>query len=290
MSLRERNPLSSCPGLRALWVLCLLAAALAPAGAAQQPPPGVPPTAAPGSPLTLLGPGDGLGFQVYGQPDMGATVFVAEDGTIPVPLVGAVKVSGMSPAEAAKAVEKAFRKGKYLVNPIVIITVTQPRSQRVAVLGEVGTPGRYVIDSGTTIFDLLAEAGGVKETGSDTIYVLRTGPDGATERIAVDLKGMLATPETQAPVTLRAGDSIHVPRAEQVFVYGEVNAPNTYRLDPGMTVLEAIVRAGGLTSRGSDRSVEIRRHLDDGSYVTLTRKLSDRVEANDVIRVKERIF
>jgi polysaccharide biosynthesis/export protein len=240
--------------------------------------------------LSQLGPGDGLSLQVYGQPDMGSSVIVADDGTIQVPLVGAVPVSGLSPAEAAAKVEKALRDGHFLQRPIVIITVTQPLSQRVSVLGEVGTPGRYVIDPGTTIFDLLAEAGGIKETGSDTIYVLRAEPDGSTRRFAVDLKSMLAEPASQAKVTLRAGDSIHVPRAEQFFVYGQVNAPNTYRLEPGMTVLEAIVRAGGLTPRGSDRSVEIRRYSSDGSYASITGKLEDRIEANDVIRVKERIF
>lgn len=240
--------------------------------------------------LNQLGPGDGLSFRVYGQPDMDSTVVVAEDGTIPVPLAGPVKVSGLSPAEAAKQVEKALRNGGFLRKPIVTLTVTDARSQRVSVLGEVGTPGRYSIDSRTTIFDLLAEAGGIKETGSDTIYVLRTAPDGSTERFAVETKRLVSDPGSKSVVLLRAGDSVYVPRAEQFFVYGEVNAPNNYRFEPGMTVLEAIARAGGLTPRGSDRRVEIRRQNAQGTYSTRTGRLADRVLANDVIRVKERIF
>ncbi len=240
--------------------------------------------------LTQLGPGDGLSIRVYGQPDMDSTVVVSEDGTIPVPLVGPVKVSGLSPAEAANQVAKALRTGGFLRKPIVTLTVTESRSQRVSVLGEVGTPGRYSIDSGTTIFDLLAEAGGVKETGSDTIYVLRTAPDGSTERFPVDTKRLLTDPGSQSVVVLRRGDSIHVPRAEQFFVYGEVNAPNNYRLEAGMTVLEAIARAGGLTPRGSDRRVEIQRQNSSGTYSTRTGRLADRILPNDVVRVKERIF
>lgn len=270
-------------GLLAI-ILSALASPLAVAAAAEAP------TRAANAGLSQLGPGDGLSFRVYGQPDMDSTVVVSEDGTIPVPLAGPVKVSGLSPSEAAKQVAKALRAGGFLRNPIVTLTVTEARSQRVSVLGEVGTPGRYSIDPSTTIFDLLAEAGGVKETGSDTIYVLRTAPDGSTERFAVDTKRLLSDPGSKSVVVLRAGDSIYVPRAEQFFVYGEVNAPNNYRLEPGMTVLEAIARAGGLTSRGSDRRVEIRRQNAQGTYSTRTGRLADRILANDVIRVKERIF
>lgn len=270
------------------WLVIVLSALASPLAAAATAKTEVP--KATDARLNQLGPGDVLSFRVYGQPDMDATVAVSEDGTIPVPLVGPVKVSGLSAAEAANQVAKALRTGGFLRNPIVTLTVTEARSQRVSVLGEVGTPGRYSIDSRTTIFDLLAEAGGVKETGSDTIYVLRTGPDGSTERFAVDTKRLLSDPGSTSIVPLSAGDSIYVPRAEQFFVYGEVNAPNNYRLEPGMTILEAIARAGGLTPRGSDRRVEIRRQNAQGTYSTRTGRLADRILPNDVIRVKERIF
>lgn len=252
---------------------------------------GTPPAAtATDSRLVRLGPGDSLSFQVYGQPDMDSEVLVGDDGTIPVPLAGSVQVSGMSPAEAAAQVEKALRDGQFLVNPIVTLTVAASRSQRVSVLGEVGTPGRYPVDASTTVFDLLAEAGGIKETGSDTVYVIRTGADGVVERLPVDVSGLKAAPGAPAAIRLRPGDTLQVPRAEQVFVYGEVNTPDGYKLEQDMTVLEAIARAGGLTTRGSDRRVEIRRQDETGAYTSRSAEPSDRVQANDVIRVKERIF
>ncbi len=240
--------------------------------------------------LERVGPGDGLSIQVFGQPDMNSDVVVADDGTIQVPLVGAVSVTGLTPTEAGQKVANALQSGRILTKPQVSVTVTQSRSQRVTVLGEVGMPGRYAVDSRTSIFDLLAEAGGVKQSGAHTIYVLRMEPGGSMRSIPVDLDALLKDPQLQQPVRLHAGDSVHVPRADEFFVYGEVNAPNGYPMEPGVTVLEAITRAGGLTPRGSDRRIEIRRLGASGAYVTLPARLSDRVLANDVIRVKERIF
>ncbi len=109
-----------------------------------------------------LGPGDSIAIQVYGQPDMSATVGVADDGTVTVPLAGQVKVDGLSPSEAARRIEKALSDGKFLITPQVIVTVAVSRSQRVSVLGEVGTPGRYTLEPNTSIFDLLAQAGGAR--------------------------------------------------------------------------------------------------------------------------------
>lgn len=258
---------------------------------AQAQPQAVSTPAAVASGADRIGSGDVLSVQVFGQPDMSATnVLVADDGTIQVPLVGAVQVANLSPADAGARVAKALRDGRIMKKPVVTVSVTQPLSQRITVLGEVGEPGRYAIDSRTTIFDLLAEAGGVRPTGAQRIFILRTDAGGQTVRIPVDLEALLSRPETQPPVKLRAGDSVHVPRAEQFFVYGEVNSPAGYPMESGITVLEAIARAGGLTTRGSDRRIEIRRQDADGQYTTVKAKPSDPVLPNDVIRVKERIF
>src|SRR5882757_8346402 len=122
------------------------------------------------SPIIQLGPSDTVSIGVYGQPDMNATVYISDDGTVPVAFAGAVKVAGLSPADAAKQIEKALRDGKFFNDPHVTITLVQSRSQRVSVLGEVGTVGRFPIESNTTLFDLLALAGGPKDTAASVIY------------------------------------------------------------------------------------------------------------------------
>ncbi len=242
------------------------------------------------APLLQLGPGDSVAIQVYGQPDLNGTVYVADDGTIPVALAGPVKVDGLSPSEAGRRIEQALRDGKYLVDPHVTLTVTESRSQRVTVMGEVARPGRYTVQSNTSTFDLLAEAGGIKDTGGDIVYIFHPGKDGNVARYRVSLKSLSDGSNTTPLPVLNGGDSVFVPVAPQLYIYGEVTAPGKFKIEPGMTVVQAIARAGGITQRGSQNRIEIKRIKPDGSYQTSKAKLSDLVQADDVIRVKESIF
>ena len=242
------------------------------------------------APLLQLGPGDSVNIQVYGQPDLSTTVYVGDDGTVSVPLAGNVQVTGLSPAQASSRIEAALKSGKFLVDPHVTLTVTQTRSQRVSVLGQVGTPGRYAVESNTTIFDLLAQAGGITATGSDIIYIIRLDKDGKEVRFPVDLKGLANGSGTIHSMSLQGGDSVFVPKAEQFSIYGEVATPGRYRIEPGMTVIEAIARAGGITLRGSQRRIEIKRKQANGDYTTVKVKLGDLVQPDDVVQVKESIF
>jgi polysaccharide biosynthesis/export protein len=75
-----------------------------------------------------------------------------------------------------------------------------------------------------------------------------------------------------------------------IYVSGEVHTPASYRLDNGMTVLQAVSAAGGVTDKGSIGRIEIKRRGPKGNYVVISAKLSDAVQADDVITVKERIF
>jgi polysaccharide export outer membrane protein len=240
--------------------------------------------------LVELGPGDQISLEVYGQPDMNSTLYIGDDGTVSVPLAGQVHISGLTPVTAAKRVESALIAGQFLVAPHVTIALLVGKSQRVSVLGEVRTPGRYSIDPNTSIFDLLAQAGGTTPESADIIYVSRNQADGQVSRYPVDLKALSDRTGTESARKLQSGDEIMVPRAEQFYIYGEVTSPNKYRIERGMTVVEAIARAGGVTPRGSERRVDIKRIAKDGTYAVRHAKASDLVEPNDVIRVKESIF
>lgn len=240
--------------------------------------------------LIELGTGDSITIQVYGQPDMTITVYISDDGTMPVPLVGSVRVAGLSPSEAAKQIEKALQDGGYLVDPHVTLTVLQTRSQRVSVLGEVRTPGRFSVESNTTIFDLLALAGGATELGADVAYVLRPTPSGGIDRIPLNIQNLSANENYLSDFKLKTGDSVFVPKAEKFYILGAVRTPNTYKLHPGTTVLQAIAIGGGLTEAGSERRIEIKRKQKDGKVTALRGHLSDEVQPDDVIRVKESIF
>jgi polysaccharide biosynthesis/export protein len=240
--------------------------------------------------LIQLGLGDSIRVEVYGQPDMTSTVAVGMDGKVGLPLVGAVEVDGLSQSGAGTRIEQALKNGGFLNDPHVTVALLQSRSQRVSVLGQVHTPGRYTIDSKMTLFDVLAQAGGVADDGADFVYLLRPDGQGGVRRFAVQLSGLSARTAAVTMERLQGGDTLYVPHAERFYITGEVSAGAMYRLEPGMTVLEAIARAGGITQRGSQNRVEIKRPGKDGQYVTLHAKLGDRVLPDDVIRVKESIF
>jgi polysaccharide export outer membrane protein len=239
--------------------------------------------------LNVLSAGDSVNVQVFGQPD-NPNVYVADDGTITVALVGNVQVAGLSPADAAARVAKALKDGGFFVDPRVTV-ITQPRSQVVTVLGEVHSSGRFPITPGTTILDLLAQAGGVKETASDVGYVQRRDDGGHIARYPVKLNGLAEIKDALPTSTLLGGDTLVVPAAEHYFVNGEVMMPGKYYIDePGLTVMQAIIHAGGITERGSEHRIEVKRLGKDGQYKVIHPKPGDPIQADDVIRVKESIF
>lgn len=291
--------------LRPRTLLAALACTLLFAGCSSRHPPSAPPSVAlsmtealsstatkktVAKPLLMLGAGDAVSLQVYGRPELAGTSYVADDGTLHVPLVGPVQVAGLSPAAGGQRIAAAFTKGQLLVDPQVTLFVVESRSQQVSVLGAVRAPGRYGVMSNSTVFDVLAQAGGIAEEGGAQVIVLRTSEDGKPQRYLIDLGGLDEEAATLPTLTLRGGDSVFVPLAAQFSIYGEVNTPNLYRLTPGMTVVEAISLSGGLTPRGSRNRIEIRRRLPDGRYRTAGASLEDRVKPDDVIRIKERLF
>jgi polysaccharide export outer membrane protein len=240
--------------------------------------------------LIQLGPGDSVRVEVFGQPDMTTTVAIGPDGKVSLPLVGAVEVGGLSQANAGTRIEQSLKTGGFFNDPHVTVALLQSRSQRISVLGQVHTPGRYTIDTRMSLFDVLAQAGGVSDDGADFVYVLRPDGQGGVHRTTVRLSGLTDTNDTVVIERLQGGDTLFVPHAERFYITGEVNAGAMYRLEPGMTVLEAVARAGGITQRGSQYRIEIKRPAKDGSYLSFHAKLSDRILPDDVIRVKESIF
>lgn len=269
---------------RLLSASCVLFLVLAgPAATAAEPV--VPP------PLVQLGPGDELKIDVFGNPDLTTTTSVSDDGTIRVPLAGAVAVGGQSVAEAARRIETALKAGQFLVDPQVTVSLVQSLSQRVSVFGEVRNPGNYPIKSNSTVFDLIALAGGMSDKGSDVIYIQRADASGALQRLPVDMRRIDALPDASSSATqaLQSGDTIIVPKGT-FLITGQVVKPGEYRIEGDMMLFEAIAHAGGVTPMGSTSRVEVRRRGPDGQVVEVKNKKNLRVQPGDVINVKERLF
>jgi polysaccharide export outer membrane protein len=240
-----------------------------------------------------LGVGDQVRIDFFGLPEMAAVTTVGEDGVIRLPLLpNPVKVIGMSPTEAAKAIESEYLREELLVDPHAQLTVVSSSSQRVSVVGEVRAPGRYPIESNTTVLDLIALAGGLTDKASDVVAILRPDAGGKTQSIEVDTRALL-TSAGKGVVNIQevhGGDSIVVPKAT-FMINGEVKQPGEYRIESGMTVSQAVAKAGGVTPLGSESRISIERRPAGGKVVVIKKAKRDmHVETGDIIKVGERLF
>jgi polysaccharide biosynthesis/export protein len=225
-----------------------------------------------------LGVGDAVRVTVFQQPDLATEARITDKGTITMPLVGEVKVGGLSQQDAGKAIAAKLKDGKFLKNPQVSVAMTTLRSRQVSVLGLVARPGRYALDdSSTHLTDVIAAAGGIAAGGDDKVTVMRNGQ---AQKVDLMAKGF----------TLQNGDTVSVERAPVFYIYGEVTRAGAYRIEPNMTVMQAIAAGGGITPRGSERRLKIRRPAADGKVAEADTTLQGTVKADDVIFVKEALF
>ena len=163
-------------------------------------------------------------------------------------------------------------------------------SRNVTVMGQVNRPGKYSIVSGVrTVADFLSMAGGIGANGSDTITIT-TIRNGKTSRVEVDVDSLFRTGDPNADMALQSGDSIYVPQAPMVYIYGEVQRPGAFKIQRNMTVMQVISQGGGLTARGTQRGIKINRRNAKGDIETISPKLTDLVKADDVVYVQESLF
>jgi len=238
----------------------------------------------------VLGPGDAIRIQVFQNPDLTVEARVSEAGVISYPLLGAIRVGGLSPTNVERLIGQRLRDGKFLQNPQVTVNITTFRSQQVSVLGNVTRPGRYPIETtGMRLSEVLSLAGGISPTGADEV-VLVTTRDGKPIRLEIDLVDMFASGDLTQDPQMQAGDVIYVNRAPQYYIYGQVQRPGMYGVDRGLTLAQAIAKGGGLTLRGTDRGVRVHRRYGNKQIQILEPKLDDPIRPDDLIFVRESVF
>ena len=248
-----------------------------------------PPQSMAESRLESLGMGDMVRVTVFRNPDLTTEARVSERGTILFPMVGEIPVAGLTPSQAGARIAEKLRSGRFVVNPEVTVSLAQVNSRQVSVLGNVNKPGRYPLDStNVRLTDVLATAGGVAAVGSDLVTIV-SNRDGRSVKTDVDLAAMFRNGDLSANVELQPGDTVYVHKSPMVYVYGEVQKGGAFRLEPNMTVMQAIAMGGGITPRGTERGVRInRRH--GGSVERIEARLTDLVQADDVVYVRESLF
>jgi len=239
-----------------------------------------------------LGVGDVLHILVYQNPDLTLDARVSDSGFISFPLLGAIKVGGLTVSQAEALIADGLKKGDFVKSPQVTVVLMQVRGSQVSVLGQVNRPGRYPLEQAhTRLSDVLALAGGVAATtGSDIVTIVGTR-DGKPVRLEVDLPRVFADHDAQADVALQNNDVVWVDRAPIVYIYGEVQRPGPMRLERGMTVMQALASGGGLTQRGTERGIRVhRRNPTTGKIDVVQPGMDDAVVDGDVIYVRESLF
>ena len=259
----------------ALCSACLMAMLMTPALAEQE---------------YLLAPGDILKITVFKNPDLSLDVRVSEAGLISYPLIGSAPVSGLTLPAAERKIAQMLREGGFVVNPQVNILLTQAFGNLVSVIGEVNTAGRYSLDAaGGHLSGMLAAAGGVASSGGDFVIVTGTR-SGKPFRREVDIVKMSLSGSPADDIELVGGDTLYVNRAPMFYIYGQVQKPGQFRLERGMTVIQALASGGGVTGKGTQRGIVRHRRDASGKVKEEGVSLDDDVQDKDVIYVKESLF
>jgi polysaccharide export outer membrane protein len=245
----------------------------------------VPPRAEP-----VLGVGDVVKISVYQNPDLAVEARVSELGQINFPLIGIVRVGGLTVSAAEQRIEKMLRDGGFVLKPQVTIQTVQIRSSQVSILGQVAKPGRFPIEIvGSRVSEMIAAAGGVVPGGADVVTLVGNRA-GKAIKLDIDLPLILQAGRSDLDVPVENGDIIYVDRAPTFYMYGEVQRPGQMRLERGMTLMQAMAQAGGLTARGTERGIRVTRKDATGAEKVFELKMNDKVERDDVIYVRESIF
>jgi polysaccharide export outer membrane protein len=268
-----------------------------------------------------VGPEDQLVIEIYGQDKLNRELRVSGQGEITMPLVGEVKVAGMTPKEIEKHLAELY-DARFLVNPQVTVAVKEFRHQRVAVTGAVAKPGSYEIIGPRTLLEVLSLAGGFANQGSptgggaqagDVVNVIRaqnaadlaktakagisTQPFAAkTETMVINLRQLVSGQDPQLNVMVRNGDVVHVPFAGTAYVLGAVKKPGNVAVKENLTVTQAVAMAGDVDPMLGTNDIIIMRFDDQGKPTSINTNLSRiysrsepdiPIKDSDVVVVKE---
>ena len=257
----------------------------------------------------LLGSGDVLQVSIFDVPEYSGSYSVGVDGSIIMPLVGALNVSGLTLPQASEIISRAW--APILQRPIVTLNLAQARPTRVAITGAVTRPGVYTLENLTSLTTALKLAGGVTPSANlEDIQVRRAASRvaGQGQVATLNLQALLQSGDIQQDITLRDGDTIYIPATSQVnlaasqtlanatfgtdeaqplriAVVGEVNRPGPYTLISSGSiprVSNAIQEAGGITSQADVRDITVRRSTQDGESTTIALNFWELLQEGDL--------
>ena len=247
----------------------------------------------------IVGAQDVLTITSYDQADLSGKFTVETDGTFTFPLIGRFKAGGLTLRRVEADLRKRLIDEGFFKNPQVTIGVEQYKSQKVFIVGEVRQPGTYTLSGNMTLIEVLARAGSTLSSASGEAIIVHAGSEAAGPTLPtqedspnvtrVELRDLQNGVFSQN-ASLRDGDTIFVPRAESIYVFGQVKNPGAYPLQQRNTsVLQALSLAGGVSDRGTTARIRVIR-IAAGVKSEFRVNLSDAVQPGDTIVVPERFF
>lgn len=222
-------------------------------------------------PGAALGVGDLIEVDLFtapaAQPEFSSKVRVGTDGTIQLPLLGAVHVSGKTLESAEADIANSYLKnGIYKQVQVSLIVVEYGVQHSISVSGEVQKPGVYPMNGSMRLVDALATAGGLTNRAGQQIAVEHSDPSIPTKTVPVP--NGASSPEDNPVIS--AGDKVVVQRAGIVYVVGDVNKPGGFVMDNtgNLTVLQALALAEGVKSTAAMGSAKLIRTTANGRTET----------------------
>jgi len=234
----------------------------------------------------VIGPGDTVNVQLFGNQNDQYFFEVSREGAINFPEIGPVTVSGMSFGQLRDAINE--RVAEQMIGTRASVTLGELRSIQVFVLGDVQRPGSYTVSGLATMTNALFASGGVKPIGSLRNVALRRG---GTTVSMLDLYDLLLRGDTRGDARLQPGDAVFVPPVgATVTIDGEVRRPAIYEVKNEQSVVELIALAGGLDADANRSAVRLERVVPNrGTTVQdidlATGSAQTAVRDGDVLRV-----
>lgn len=239
----------------------------------------------------MVGEEDVLKITVYDHPDLTAVARVSGDGLITLPLIGAVKVTGLSTSQISQKLTELLSDG-YIVDPHVSVFVEEFKSRKTIIMGQVNKPGVYALSGNTTFLELLSKAGGLTKEAGDKAIIKRkiASPVKQESIITIDLKKLLEEGDTSSDVLLMDSDNVYVAKAGVFYITGEVKKPDAYKCEEGTTVIKAATMAGGFTDKASHGRIKVIRKVHGKEKIIDKAEMDEPVLPDDIIVVPESFF
>jgi polysaccharide export outer membrane protein len=246
----------------------------------------------------VVGPSDVLKVTVFDEPTLTGTYRVDTDGSFTYPMLGRVEAAGKRVREVEQMLKTKLEDG-FVKRAQVAVDVDQFRSRSIFIVGEVRSPGKYPMTGQMSLIEALAAAGSTTPAASSEVLILRPREQGITEALTPDQVdqtnvrrislGDLQLGRLSENIQLMEGDTIFVPKAEKFFITGQIRSPGSYTYERGLTVLQAISLAGGLTDKGSNRRIKVIRTVN-GKKVEQGIDLDDSLQPGDTLVIPQRLL